>query len=64
MALLPVFVIVNTALPMAKYFGGSDELHGWQMTMIIYAGGRAPVLRHLRDDQGAGAAASPGRKPH
>ncbi len=38
MALLPVFIIVNTALPMAKYFGGSeDSPHGWQMTMTIYA---------------------------
>lgn len=38
MALLPVFVIVNTAIPMATYFGGSDTSpKGWQMTMIIYA---------------------------
>ncbi len=38
MALLPVFVIVNTAMPMAKYFGGSENAPaGWQMTMIIYA---------------------------
>ncbi len=38
MALLPVFVIVNTALPMAKHFGGSENSPaGWQMTMIIYA---------------------------
>ena len=38
MAFLPVFVIVNTALPMATYFGGSDtSAKGWQMTMIIYA---------------------------
>ena len=30
--------IVNTALPMATYFGGSDtSAKGWQMTMIIYA---------------------------
>ncbi len=38
MALLPVFIIVNTALPMAKYFGGSENSPaGWQMTMGIYA---------------------------
>ncbi len=38
MALLPVFVIVNTAMPMATYFGGSDTSpRGWQMTMIIYS---------------------------
>jgi len=38
MAFLPVFVIVNTALPMASYFGGSETSpRGWQMTMIIYA---------------------------
>ena len=38
MALLPVFLIVNTALPMAKYFGGSENSPaGWQMTMIIYS---------------------------
>ena len=38
MALLPVFIIVNSALPMAKYFGGSENSpRGWQMTMIIYA---------------------------
>lgn len=38
MALLPVFVIVNTALPMAKYFGGSENSPaGWQMTMTLYA---------------------------
>jgi sugar (glycoside-pentoside-hexuronide) transporter len=38
MALLPVFIIVNTAIPLAKYFGGSENSpKGWQMTMIIYA---------------------------
>ena len=38
MALLPVFIIVNTALPLAKYFGGSENSpRGWQMTMIIFA---------------------------
>ncbi|RQO58448.1 hypothetical protein DBR47_12095 [Paucibacter sp. KBW04] len=38
MALLPVFVIVNTAMPMAHYFGGSDTSpRGWQMTMLIYS---------------------------
>ena len=38
MALLPVFVIVNTAIPMAKYFGGDENsAMGWQMTMTIYS---------------------------
>lgn len=38
MALLPVFIIVNTAIPLAKYFGGSDNSpYGWQMTMVVYA---------------------------
>jgi sugar (glycoside-pentoside-hexuronide) transporter len=38
MALLPVFVIVNTALPLAKHFGGNENAPaGWQMTMIIYS---------------------------
>lgn len=38
MAFLPVFVIVNTAIPMANWFGGSDtSARGWQMTMIVYA---------------------------
>jgi sugar (glycoside-pentoside-hexuronide) transporter len=39
MALLPVFVIVNTAIPMAQHFGGGDvnSAAGWQMTMIIYS---------------------------
>ena len=38
MALIPVFIIVNTALPLVRYFGGSDTSpHGWQMTMIVYS---------------------------
>ncbi|MCJ7450855.1 MAG: glycoside-pentoside-hexuronide (GPH):cation symporter [Steroidobacteraceae bacterium] len=38
MALIPVFIIVNTAMPLVRYFGGSDTSpHGWQMTMIIYS---------------------------
>lgn len=39
MALLPVFIIVNTAIPMAEYFGGGDpnSAKGWQMTMVIYS---------------------------
>ena len=38
MALLPVFIIVNTALPLVRYFGGSDTSpFGWQMTMVIYS---------------------------
>lgn len=38
MALLPVFIIVNTAIPFAKYFGGKENSSsGWQMTMIIYS---------------------------
>lgn len=38
MALLPVFVIVNTAIPMAKHFGGSENSPlGWQTTMTVYA---------------------------
>ncbi len=38
MALLPVFIIVNTAIPFASYFGGSENsASGWQMTMIIYS---------------------------
>ncbi len=38
MALLPVFIIVNTAIPFAKYFGGNENsASGWQMTMIIYS---------------------------
>ncbi|MGB8693617.1 MAG: MFS transporter, partial [Steroidobacteraceae bacterium] len=35
MALLPVFIIVNTAIPMVRHVGGSDNSPaGWQMTMI------------------------------
>jgi GPH family glycoside/pentoside/hexuronide:cation symporter len=38
MALLPVFIIVNTAIPLARYFGGDDNSpFGWQMTMMIYS---------------------------
>jgi len=38
MAILPVFIIVNTALPMATYFGGDENsAPGWQITMIIYS---------------------------
>jgi GPH family glycoside/pentoside/hexuronide:cation symporter len=38
MAFLPVFIIVNTAVPLAKYFGGTDTSpHGWQMAMVVYA---------------------------
>jgi sugar (glycoside-pentoside-hexuronide) transporter len=38
MALIPVFIIVNTALPMVNYFGGSDTSpRGWQMTMLVYS---------------------------
>lgn len=38
MALIPVFIIVNTALPLVRYFGGSDtSAYGWQMTMVVYA---------------------------
>ena len=38
MALIPVFIIVNTALPMAKFFGGDENSpYGWQMTMVIYS---------------------------
>ena len=38
MALIPVFIIVNTALPLTRHFGGSDNSpHGWQMTMIVYS---------------------------
>ncbi len=39
MALLPVFIIVNSALPLARHFGGSENSpHGWQATMALYAG--------------------------
>ncbi len=38
MALIPVFIIVNTALPLVNYFGGSDTSpYGWQMTMVVYS---------------------------
>ena len=38
MALIPVFIIVNTALPLVRYFGGSDtSAYGWQMTMVVYS---------------------------
>jgi GPH family glycoside/pentoside/hexuronide:cation symporter len=38
MAMIPIFIIANTALPMAKYFGGSDiSPYGWQMTMVVYS---------------------------
>lgn len=39
MALLPVFIIVNSAIPMVEYFGNgnSNSPAGWQMTMIIYS---------------------------
>jgi len=38
MALIPVFIIVNTTLPLVQYFGGSDTSpYGWQMTMVVYS---------------------------
>ena len=38
MAFLPVFIIVYTAVPLATYFGGSENSPaGWRMTMIVYA---------------------------
>ena len=39
MALLPVFIIVNTAIPMVEWFGGgnANSAYGWQMTMVIYS---------------------------
>ena len=39
MALLPVFIIVNTALPMVEWFGGgnANSPYGWQMTMVVYS---------------------------
>lgn len=38
MAFLPVFVIVNTAIPLVRHFGGSDIApSGWQMTMAAYS---------------------------
>jgi sugar (glycoside-pentoside-hexuronide) transporter len=39
MALLPVFIIVNTAIPMVEWFGGgnANSTYGWQMTMVVYS---------------------------
>jgi GPH family glycoside/pentoside/hexuronide:cation symporter len=39
MALLPVFIIVNTAIPLVEHFGDGDSNSpaGWQMTMVIYS---------------------------
>jgi sugar (glycoside-pentoside-hexuronide) transporter len=39
MALLPVFIIVNTAIPMVEWFGGgnANSSYGWQMTMVVYS---------------------------
>jgi GPH family glycoside/pentoside/hexuronide:cation symporter len=38
MALLPVFIIVNTAIPLVEAFGGTDTSpFGWQMAMVIYS---------------------------
>jgi len=38
MALFPVFIIVNTAIPLVEAFGGSDTSpFGWQMAMLIYS---------------------------
>lgn len=39
MALLPVFIIVNTAIPMVEAFGGgnANSPQGWQITMAIYS---------------------------
>jgi GPH family glycoside/pentoside/hexuronide:cation symporter len=38
MAILPVFIIVNTAIPMVHFFGGSDNSPaGWQATMAVYS---------------------------
>ena len=38
MAMLPVFIIVNATLPMARHFGGSDNSAiGWQAAMVVYA---------------------------
>jgi GPH family glycoside/pentoside/hexuronide:cation symporter len=39
MALLPVFIIVNTAIPMVEWFGGgnANSPYGWQMTMVVYS---------------------------
>lgn len=39
MALLPVFIIVNTAIPMVEWFGdgNANSPRGWQMTMVVYS---------------------------
>lgn len=38
MALLPVFIIVNTTLPLVEAFGGSDiSPYGWQMAMTVHS---------------------------
>ena len=38
MALLPVFIIVNTAIPLVQAFGGSDTSpRGWRLAMTVYA---------------------------
>lgn len=38
MALIPVFIIVNFTMPIARHFGGNDNSPaGWQMAMIIYS---------------------------
>ena len=39
MALLPVFIIVNSAIPMVEYFGDGNpnSPRGWQMTMVVYS---------------------------
>jgi glycoside/pentoside/hexuronide:cation symporter, GPH family len=38
LALVPVFIIVYTAVPMAQYFGGSKtSTAGWQMAMVVYS---------------------------
>ncbi len=39
MALLPVFIIVNTAIPLVEFFGDGSSVspRGWQLTMVCYA---------------------------
>ncbi len=38
MAFLPVFLIVNATMPLATYFGGSENSpEGWRSTMMLYA---------------------------
>lgn len=39
MALLPVFLIVNTAIPMVETFGDGNpnSARGWQLTMAVYS---------------------------